>query len=81
MSELNALLSKATELRLLPDEEAEKAGLPAIVDRINHLRALGLEVSEQLDAAIDEKHESEFAEIQAQVAPVKRGPGRPRKVQ
>lgn len=33
------LLAKAAPLRALPDDEAEAAGLPALVDAINALRA------------------------------------------
>lgn len=35
-----ALLAEAAPLRLLPDDEAEEKGLPALVDQINALRAL-----------------------------------------
>lgn len=38
--QIAALLAQAEPLRALPDEEAEAAGLPALVDRINALRAL-----------------------------------------
>ena len=38
--QITALLAEAEPLRLLPDPEAEAAGLPALVDRINKLRAL-----------------------------------------
>jgi hypothetical protein len=34
------LLAQAEPLRALPDLEAEKQGLPALVDRINALRAV-----------------------------------------
>lgn len=37
--QIAALLAKAEPLRALPDEEAEAAGLPKIVDAINALRA------------------------------------------
>jgi hypothetical protein len=36
--EIDALLTEAAPLRLLPDDEAEAKGLPALVDKINWLR-------------------------------------------
>ena len=38
--QIAALLLEAEPLRLLPEDEKEAAGLPALVDRINRLRAL-----------------------------------------
>lgn len=38
-AQIAALLAEAEPLRCLPDEEAEAQGLPALVDRINALRA------------------------------------------
>ena len=37
--QIEALLAKAAPLRLLADDEAEAAGLPEMVNRINALRA------------------------------------------
>lgn len=72
--QIAALLAQAEPLRALPDEEAEAAGLPALVDRINALRAFQAK-----------GHGVSFAEVVSQMAPdaepVKRGPGRPRKAE
>lgn len=70
-----ALLAKAEPLRSLPDEEAEAAGLPAIVDAINHLRHLQSMAEQARD-------EAEFASIAVELSqePEKRKPGRPKKV-
>lgn len=64
--QIQALLSEAAPLRLLPDDEAEEKGLPRLVDRINALRnkqAQGMEATEE----------------GADAEPAKRGPGRPKK--
>lgn len=87
--QIAALIEKAEPLRGLPDEEAEAAGLPLIVDQINALRAR--EVAEKLSAAVyqaqalsdqaqEVRHEAEFAQTAAEVAP-KRGRGRPKKAE
>jgi len=70
-----ALLAKAEPLRCLPDEEAEAAGLPEIVDAINRLRYLQSMAEQARD-------EADFANIEADVRPEpeKRKPGRPKKV-
>ena len=77
--QITALLAEAAPLRLLPDEEAEAAGLPKLVDRINALRAqpVAAWVSPEPDpAAAAIKHE-----LAAQPAELpKRRPGRPRSV-
>jgi hypothetical protein len=64
--QIAALLAQAEPLRAVPDEEAEAAGLPALVDGINALRAR--QAKGETDAAPDAE-------------PVKRGPGRPRKAE
>jgi hypothetical protein len=55
--QITALLAKAEPLRLLPDGEAEEAGLPTVVNQINALRAR--QARGEVDAA--------------DVAPVRRG--------
>ena len=77
--ELAALLAKAEPLRALDAEAQEAAGLGRIVDRINALRAAGVEVRAELDAAIAERDEAEFAAAADSVNPPKRKPGRPKK--
>jgi hypothetical protein len=78
--QIAGLLAQAEPLRLLPDEEAEAQGLPAIVDAINALRA-------KLAIAQRDGHEAEFAAIAAEVnppevsEPEKRKPGRPKKAE
>lgn len=85
--EIAALLAKAEPLRALPEWEQGTAGLAAIVEQINALRAIQArekheEFLAQMRAALDvdqqSQHEAEFATVVAEVAP-KRGPGRPRK--
>jgi hypothetical protein len=68
-----ALLAEAAPLRALPDDEAEAKGLPALVDKINALRAEQSRAPVVASVASIEGAESADAE------PVKRGPGRPRK--
>lgn len=62
-----ALLDKAAPLRLLPDDEAEAAGLQGIILEINSLRA--------------KQARGEDIEESPEPAEVKRGPGRPRKAE
>ena len=78
--QIKALLEEAEPLRALPPEEHELAGLQKLVARINALRAEEARLMSQLDAAIEQRDEAEFAVISESVAP-KRGPGRPRKQQ
>jgi hypothetical protein len=68
--QIQALLDKAAPLRLLPDDEAEAAGLPKIVDSINALRAVQTSAVE-IAAPV--------APVAAPAEPMKRGPGRPKK--
>ena len=63
-----ALLDEAAPLRLLPDDEAEAAGLPKIVERINALRA-------KQSAGVVQFDENANAPTE------KRKPGRPRKAE
>jgi hypothetical protein len=77
---IDALVEKAAALRALPEDEAEAAGLPLLVDAINNLRELQALGREALDEAIEQAHEAEFAATAESVNP-KRGPGRPKKVQ
>jgi hypothetical protein len=69
--EIDALLTEAAPLRLLPDDEAEAKGLPALVDKINRLRAKQSRDPFLLPEATIEGADS--------AEPVKRGPGRPKK--
>jgi hypothetical protein len=69
--EIDALLAEAAPLRLLPDDEAEAKGLPALVDKINRLRA-----KQSRDPFLPPEATLEGADS---VEPVKRGPGRPKK--
>jgi hypothetical protein len=69
--QIDALLAEAAPLRLLPDDEAEANGLPALVDRINVLRA-----KQSRDPFFPPEATLEGADS---VEPVKRGPGRPKK--
>ena len=64
--QIAALLLEAEPLRLLPEDEKEAAGLPALVDRINRLRALPPGPAVGLVEAVE---------------PAKRGPGRPKKAE
>lgn len=77
--QINALLSQAEPLRALPDDAQAASDLGAIVDRINALRAEQAAGRDELDAAIAERDEAEFAATAASVNPPKRGPGRPKK--
>lgn len=76
-AQITALLAEAEPLRCLPDEEAEAKGLPAIVDKINTLRALQANGVDVLDVAREVVVEALAEDIEAQLAPKKRG--RPRK--
>jgi len=71
--QIDALLDVAAPLLLLPDDEAEANGLPALVDTINRLRARQARdpftVSDSALGGADG----------VAPAPVKRGPGRPKK--
>jgi hypothetical protein len=69
--QINALLAEAEPRRLLPDDEAEAKGLPALVDKINRFRA-----RQALDHFLPPEATLEGADS---VEPVKRGPGRPKK--
>lgn len=82
------LIAQAAPLRELDDEEAERQGLPLLVDKINALRAQEVaakvaadlaEARAVLDGAQQAQHEAEFVAVAAEVAPTKRGPGRPKK--
>lgn len=57
------LLAQAEPLRSLEPLDAEAAGLPEIVRRINDLRELQSKGRELLDEAIQEGHEAEFAAV------------------
>lgn len=60
------LLAKAEPLRALPDLEAEKRGLPELVDRINALRAeQALGVLSKIDAEIEAAAEVIVDELMA----------------
>lgn len=76
-AQITALLAEAEPLRCLPDEEAEAKGLPAIVDKINALRKLQEQGVDVLDVAREVVVEALAGDIEAQLAPKKRG--RPRK--
>jgi hypothetical protein len=65
------LLAEAAPLRLLPDDEAEAKGLPALVDKINCLRA-----KQSRDPFLPPEATIEGADS---AESVKRGPGRPKK--
>ena len=67
------LLAVAAPLRLLPDDEAEAKGLPALVDTINRLRARQARDPFTVSDATIEGADGVEPE------PVKRGPGRPKK--
>lgn len=78
--QIAALLAEAAPLRLLDDEEAEKAGLPALVDRINALRAAPPAVVSWPD--VDPAAAGIKIQIAAQPAELpKRRPGRPRNIE
>lgn len=74
--QITALLQEAKPLRGLPDDEAEARGLPALVGRINALRALQAGHSGAVETVVDV---DPLAEAVKAALP-KRGPGRPRKV-
>ena len=73
-AKIDALLAQAAPLRLLPDIEAERLGLPGIVDAINALRALPVDAEPDQAAPVAVEPAPAVAP-----APVKRAPGRPRK--
>ncbi len=60
--EIQELLAKAEPLRDLPDEESEAAGLPAIVEAINKLRALQGKAEQARD-------EAEFVAVAESLSP------------
>lgn len=71
--QIDALLAEAAPLRLLPDDEAEAKGLPALVETINRLRARqARDPFTVSDAALEGADGVE-------PEPAKRGPGRPKK--
>ena len=70
------LLAQAKPLRGLPDPEAEKRGLPAIVDRINALRAQQGPQTLQEHAAVAAQEEG----ADAPPEPARKKPGRKPKV-
>ena len=72
--QIAALLAQAGPLRALPAEDGEAAGLGRLVDQINRLRA------QQAKGEAGQITEIAPAEEGADAA-VKRGPGRPRKVE
>ena len=71
--QIDALLAEAAPLRLLPDDEAEAKGLPALVDKINRLRA-----KQAREPFVESVASLEGAES-VEAEPVKRGPCRPKK--
>lgn len=71
---IQTLLNQAAPLRPLEEDDPKKARLAAIVDEINALRA---EQAELNMAVLDD----EFQSIVQSTEPVKRGPGRPPKIQ
>jgi hypothetical protein len=77
-AQITALLEEAAPLRCLPDEEAEAAGLPALVERINALRARAAGHAAALGEAQDALAEAEADAVMAEVNPPKRR-GRPPK--
>ncbi len=72
--QIATLLAQAEPLRALPAEDGEAAGLGRLVDQINRLRA------RQANGEASPITEVAPAEEGADAA-VKRGPGRPRKVE
>jgi hypothetical protein len=56
-SQITALLAEAEPLRLLPDEEAEARGLPALVERINLLRGMQMTQGAALQSLADSTQE------------------------
>jgi hypothetical protein len=77
--QITALLAEAAPLRLLDDEAAEAAGLPALVDRINALRAQS--VVAWMPPELDPQAAAMNMQIAQQPAELpKRRPGRPRTV-
>lgn len=77
--QIAVLLAEAAPLRLLDDEAAEAAGLPALVDRINALRAAPAVVSWP---DVDPAAAGIKIQISAQPAELpKRRPGRPRNIE
>lgn len=63
-NQIAELIAQAEPLRALPDVEAEAKGLPAIVDRINELRAV------QNDYALRDRINGALAELEARQATV-----------
>lgn len=77
------LLAQAQPLRALPDAEAEKRGLPALVDRINALRTEQAAKPAEVHAAPVEGSyaQPEPLHVAAEaLAPVRKKPGRKPKV-
>ena len=75
--QIDALLAKAAPLRLLPDDEAEAAHLPQIVESINELRAR--QARGVTEAAPYYIVPDDTPALPYPPEPVKRGPGRPKK--
>jgi hypothetical protein len=72
--QITALLAEAEPLRLLPDEEAEARGLPALVERINLLRGMQLtQGAAAVQQALDEHIAVIAAMDEAQPLPKRRG--------
>lgn len=72
--QIAALLAKAEPLRALPAEDAEAAGLGKLVEQVNRLRA------HQAKGDVGPITEI-MPMVEGADAVVKRGPGRPRKVE
>ncbi len=66
--EIDALLAQAEPLRGLSPEDAEEAGLPAIIDRINELRAQ--------QSPIHPLQVPRHPDVDPEAPKVQRGPGR-----
>ena len=79
--QITALLTEAEPLRLLPDPEAEAAGLPALVEKINWLRKCQSLGHDEVVVA-GGLYESISVPPHAGIPTTgKRGPGRPRKAE
>jgi hypothetical protein len=76
--QIAALIERAEPLRGLPEEE--QGDLPAIVDKINALRAIQATARDEIGEAIAEAHEAEFVAIADEVNPPAKRRGRPPKV-
>lgn len=75
-SQIQELLDELAPLRALPEDEAEAAGLPQLIERVNALRAVQALAKQGIGETIDAIHDAEVVAIADSVSPRR---GRPPK--